>query len=44
MCLSAPTALTGLGLRPDVFEQAFRAAKTTCDPGLIMNPGVLLRP
>ena len=30
--------------RPDVFEQAFRAAKTTCAPGLIMNPGVLLRP
>ena len=30
--------------RPDVFEQAFRAAKTTCDPGFIMNPGVLLRP
>lgn len=30
--------------RPDLFASAFRAAKHAVDPGLVMNPGVLIDP
>ena len=30
--------------RPDLFAEAFRAAKRTVDPNSILNPGVLIDP
>ena len=29
--------------RPDLFAEALRAVKKTCDPAGVLNPGVLLR-
>jgi alkyldihydroxyacetonephosphate synthase len=30
--------------RPDIFAQVLRAAKSTVDPGGVLNPGVLIDP